>query len=402
MKNIYIVDEYISSQKNGIGTFLNELLFCLKGNDCNLNLLAFNANVEEFNITEKDGIKRYLFPVFKNGHFLQHSKIIEKFLRLYIPDSSENIFFLNHSPCADFIESLKTTHPLSKVIFTIHDFGWTNFLMGDIRRYKKIIKTEESPEAKPIVESYKNDKRMYDLADGIICLSKDTYRLLQDVYKVNKSKLFHIPNGHRDIHTDTNQCKDEIKRSLRLNSEGKILLFVGRPTKSKGIYDLIAAMHNVLTHCPQTKLVIVGDGNEVNVKEIIKATSSIASSVIFTGQIDKNELTKWLTIADIGIISSYYEQCSYTGIEMMMFGLPIVASDGFGVRNMFQDGTNARIARIGNRKKSKEFETNLAEAILELLLSEELCKQLSNGARQVYEMRYTSSKMEDGYRELLT
>ena len=351
MKNIYIVDEYINSLKNGIGTFLNELLFCLKGSEHNLNLFVFNADAEEFNIVEEDGIKKYLFPIFKNGHFWGHSKIIEKFLRLYIPDSADNIFFLNHSPCADFIKSIKTVRPLSKVIFTIHDFGWTNLLMGDIKSYKRILKDEKGTQGDPVIDSYEYDKKTYDLADGIICLSKDTYCVVQDVYKINRNKLFHIPNGHRDINVRVNTDKDKIKKMLRLSSEDKILLSVGRPTRPKGVYDLIIAMNKVLTHYPQTKLVIVGDSNEVNLKEVIKATSSIASSVVFTGQIDKNELKKWFAAADIGIVSSYYEQCSYTGIEMMMFGLPIVASDGFGVKNMFVADINAKIAKIGNRKK---------------------------------------------------
>jgi glycosyltransferase involved in cell wall biosynthesis len=112
-------------------------------------------------------------------------------------------------------------------------------------------------------------------------------------------------------------------------------------------------------------------------------------------------LRRWYQIADIGDIPSLSEQCTYSGIEMMMHGLPIVASDGFGVRSMFQDGVNAKIAKIGDRKKSKEFETNLTSAILELLFSEELCSQLSDGARQVYESCYTLKKMQDGYGKLL-
>ena len=56
----------------------------------------------------------------------------------------------------------------------------------------------------------------------------------------------------------------------------------------------------------------------------------------YIGYLQKNELEKWYQLVDIGVLPSYSEQCSYTGIEMMMYSLPIVASDGFGVRIMSQ------------------------------------------------------------------
>ena len=48
---------------------------------------------------------------------------------------------------------------------------------------------------------------------------------------------------------------------------------------------------------------------------------------------------------------------------MMMYGLPIVASDGFGVKNMFENDVNARIAKIG--KNDEEFENNLTNSMKE-------------------------------------
>ena len=94
-KNIYILDDHISSQKNGIGTYLCEMLYCLSSPEYNICLIIFNADTEEFNIVEEKDIKQLLLPVLK-GHFLHHVQVIDKFLRLYINDDSTNIFFLNH------------------------------------------------------------------------------------------------------------------------------------------------------------------------------------------------------------------------------------------------------------------------------------------------------------------
>lgn len=372
----------MSSQKNGIGTFWGELLFCFKNSGYKINLISFNAEVNEFCITEENEIKKYLFQVFNYGHFLEHFKIIEKFFRLYIPDSPHNVFFLNHSPCANFIQSLKETHAKSSIIFTIHDFGWTKLLSGSLVEYKKAIKSHRDNKTDDIPELtvYHQEKRIFELADMIICLSPDTYNILKTVYKVPEVKVSLIPNGlilKRKGMFPSNDDKKKIRISKNINVEDKILLFIGRPTAQKGVFELIHTTRVVLKEFPNTKLIIIGDGNEVPMKDIINASSQIATSVIITGQLNHAELEKWLTIADIGIISSYYEQCSYTAIEMMMHGLPIIASDGLGIRNMFVDGVNAKVAKIGNRIKLKQYRANLADNIIHLLRSPDLRDNLS-------------------------
>lgn len=406
MKNIFIIDEYISSQKNGIGTFLRELLFCFKDSDNKVNLISFNAGVDEFSITKEKEITNYLFPVFKYGHFLEHYKIIEKFFRLYIQDSMDNVFFINHSPSADFIESIKNSHPLSKVIFTIHDFGWTGLLLGDLEEYKRIIKHHNDNEANdiPALNIFHQEKRMYEAADRIICLSVDTYNILRTVYQIPENKIVLIPNGlrfsriRRSLNGDT---KKNIRLQKRINENEKILLFIGRPTMQKGVFELINAMSHILKEFPSAKLVIVGDGNEVSMKEIVNASSQVASSVIVTGQLNRKEVQEWLSIADVGIISSYYEQCSYTAIEMMMYGLPIVASDGLGVRNMFVNEINAIMAKIENRKKPNEYQKNLVKSIINILSSPDLSERLGKGAQKTYYSNYTDKKMKINYKKLI-
>lgn len=139
MKNIYIFDEYLSSQKNGIGIYLQELVYCFCSLKYNICLIVFNAKTEEFKIIKEKKIRKILFPVLKI-HFVYYVDVIEKFLRLYIEDSLENVFLINHTPCDDLMESLKTYFPLSKIVFTIHDFYWTVSLMGNIDEYEKVIK----------------------------------------------------------------------------------------------------------------------------------------------------------------------------------------------------------------------------------------------------------------------
>lgn len=147
---------------------------------------------------------------------------------------------------------------------------------------------------------------------------------------------------------------------------------------------------------------MVGADSNSRLETLLPKMNSTITRIIFTGLINKELLNKWYAIADIGIISSYYEQCSYTGIEMMMFGLPIIASDGYGIKNMFENGKNSIIAKIGRRENDKEFVLNLSNAIIELLHSEKLCIKLSMGAKETFENKYISHHMKEKYMDLIS
>lgn len=106
-------------------------------------------------------------------------------------------------------------------------------------------------------------------------------------------------------------------------------------------------------------------------------------------------------MADIGIVPSYYEQCSYTGIEMQMFGLPIVASNSFGVRCMFKD-TNAIVYSI-HRSDTKSTIAELSDKIIKILtLPKANIEKLKNISRSQYESTYTHDKMKAKYKQMFS
>lgn len=322
--------------------------------------LIFNVDIEEFTVRTGDTgkMEEMLFPRFPIGEFIYNMEIIIKFFRLYIRDSSDNIFFVNHLPCDKLVEILKRDYPLSKVIFTIHDLGWTSRCMGDVDKFKKMIKevNDVKEEAKAIRDFYTKEMKTYELVNRVICLSRDTYNLLQTVYSLPTEKISLIPNGFgKKVSGIQHYNREELKKELFIPVNEKIIIYVGRPTRQKGMHALLNAFHSVLKKDSNVRLVIIGSDNSNRIENLINISSTFATRVSFLGLISKEELEKWYSVADIGVIPSYYEQCPYVGTEMMMHGLPIIASDGFGLRNMFQDGVNALIASIGKREDAEEF-----------------------------------------------
>ncbi|WP_286845112.1 glycosyltransferase [Proteiniphilum sp. UBA5346] len=402
-KNVYILDDSLSSRENGIGTFLKEFVSIMRELDFRIHLLSFNAKTEGFTIREEYGVKRYLFPIMNNDReYQKYVGIINKFMLLYIPDSTDNLFFLNHTPCEKLLESIKSSHPLSKRVFIIHDLIWTELLNGSLERLKHVLSKKEKDETEKNIYSYfREEQRMYTLVDRVVCLSESTFKILTDIYKVPSCKISIIPNGIR-----TNKLKvrdtDKLRNLLFLPEREKIMLYVGRATEQKGLFALIRSFEKVLKREPNLRLIVVGTFKEEALEYISKNHSSIASRITFIGFIPRKELFKWYAVTDIAVIPSLYEQCSYVGMEMMMHGLPIIASDGIGLRDMFRQGENALVAKIGNPKNDyREYIANLTNCINRLLDSGELKERIRSGVTDTYKKQYHSRHMRERYKRLI-
>lgn len=403
-KNVYILNEYVSSTKNGIGTYVDELLYCLKSPGIRLCLIIFNSPRKDFFIERQGNLTKMYFPVFPQKNFADCSTVISRFFRLHIADSPENIFFINHFPLNELMKVIKMFYPLSQQVYVIHDMAWTGILAGDEKKLKRmkrqILQPSEQQTSDYLLNLLWKEKEMLDIADKIVCLSADTCSVLTEIYTVPRQKIHLIPNGLRRKRNLflADEKKEQIRYRFHLNPEEKILLFVGRSTNAKGFNSLMCAFRQVLLTCPMVRLVIAGTVSAF----VFPAFHDIASRVIYTGHIDRQELAKWYQIAAIGVIPSYSEQCSYVGIEMMMYGLPVVASDGFGVRNMFFHEINALIASIGQRNAPTFYMDNLAGAIKSLLASDDaLLTGMRIRAKERYAKYYSIRNMKKEYRKLI-
>lgn len=130
MRNVYILDEHQSSRNNGIGTYVEELINCFVETDYRVTKISFNADLQELGICTHERYVNIMLPQFDRGNFQDNSESVSTILGLNIADSRENIFFVNHSPCCNLLESLREIFPQSVFIFVIHDMCWTASLMG--------------------------------------------------------------------------------------------------------------------------------------------------------------------------------------------------------------------------------------------------------------------------------
>jgi glycosyltransferase involved in cell wall biosynthesis len=242
---------------------------------------------------------------------------------------------------------------------------------------------------------------MYNLVDRVVCLSESTFKILTDIYKISPNKISIIANGIRARKLKVHDI-DKLRSQLFLPEREIILLYVGRVSEQKGFFILIRAFEEALKKHSDLRLIIAGSLEEDAFKYISKKHQFIISKITFIGFISRKKLFKWYAVADIGIIPSLYEQCSYVAIEMMIQGLPIITSDGLGLRDMFQDGENSLVDKIGNPVDNyREYKTNLTDCINRLLDSKELKEKISSNVIDTFKGKYQYYHMRRQYKNLM-
>lgn len=404
MKEICIINHGSNAAVYGIGTYIREYISCLLnlGNKVNLIELGIERNQTEVCIKEKKGIRIISIPYLGNRDISIYNKSVCRLLRLYLSDSPDLIFHFHYFLSDSLLYSLKKYFPLSGYVLTIHYLYWSTRLNGNISNYKDIISRKSykyiQKKYQDLISNYEQEKKFFQTVDKIVCLSEDTYNLVQYLYGINSEKLALIPNGltERKMNISADN-KEKLRKVYGIKPDEKVILFVGRINQIKGIYTLLLAFGKVIQTYTKSRLIVIGNGDFTNV---MKEMPNPITQITYTGRLDKETLYNWYNIADIAVFPSYYEESSYVGIEMLMHGLPIVASDGYAVRNMF-DNNNAVIASIGDYSKPKDFSSELAKAILSLLKSDELLETKHLQALKSFHTTFHLRHMQKKYAKLL-
>lgn len=392
--NLYIFNECNLAGVYGIGTYIRELSVALKNSDINLCVVNLNSDEPQIKYEEIDGILHLHFPSpiqwNKDIHTqwdLYHRNILY-WLQLHIKDKKNLIFHLNYNQKSGFVTELKKAFNC-KIVLTVHCLGWCFRLSGNLTRFRRILEMRQSFENEIVIELVKEitqrEKDTFQMVDRIICLSNKTQLLLQSDYKINSDKITTIYNGL----TDTNSIakKSMLRHNFHIPSDIPCILFVGRLDSSKGLKYALQAFKIVLNTHLNSRFIIVGNGGfDLYMIEC----EDIWMNVTWTGFINRDKLFELYTIADIGVLPSFHEQCSYVAIEMMMHGLPIIgASTGLG--EMVENGvTGLHIPVIEDTDRMDIDSSLLAEKILYLLENPAEAKQMGQNGRRRYLDNYSS------------
>ena len=117
-----------------------------------------------------------------------------------------------------------------------------------------------------------------------------------------------------------------------------ILISVGRLAPEKNWEALLHAFAKVYLEHPNLRLVLIGDGPAKESLQTLASELGIAEQVTFTGTIPFEEIPAYLKAADAFSFASVTETQGLVTIEAMAAGLPVVAVDGSGTRDIVEHG----------------------------------------------------------------
>jgi phosphatidylinositol alpha-1,6-mannosyltransferase len=154
---------------------------------------------------------------------------------------------------------------------------------------------------------------------------------------VDKANISVIPLGVED-RTVVKVDRQEVRASLGLNKDDKILITVGRLTKRKGVAWFIKEVLPGLDS--NVHYVVIGDGQER--ASIEKSLVGLEDRVHLLGLVDDKTKTEWLGAADIFVMPNISVPGDMEGFgivaqEAVMAWLPVVASNLEGIAQALQN-----------------------------------------------------------------
>lgn len=191
--------------------------------------------------------------------------------------------------------------------------------------------------------------------------------------------------------------QQELRRSLDIPEQSKILLFVGRLAKEKGIFELIDAMNSVIQLGHDVTLLVVGPFEQNNESEIREyAQQKCSDKVKFLGFQTAPE--KYMSISDLLCLPSYREGFGTVVIEAAAMGLPVIATNIYGLTDAVVDGVTGMLIEPKNSNK-------LAQAIKQLISDSSfrdiLGAQAKNRALTEFDSKHCNKLLIQEYNTLL-
>ncbi|MBR5205255.1 MAG: TIGR04157 family glycosyltransferase [Bacteroidaceae bacterium] len=400
MKHYYLFNNASRAAQYGIGTYLNQLCNGLK-EEVSVSIIAINSEEEEVKRTEEDGVCTIHIPEisYKNApeNFERYYRNLVYLLKTYIDKNEEAVFVLNYLYMTPLVKLLHEHFPNCKVATVVHYLNWCFALNGNVSKFHQLLENNHRDEkGQALYKEYQNDRKLLQEVDKVVCLSQSTRNLLIADYQLKLEKTTVIYNGLKDegIMTITSEERKKLKQSLSFDAEDSIILFVGRLDSIKGVDFLIKAFRKVLEICPHARLLLAGDGDY---NAYLKECNGIRTRITFTGKVKKEELYQYYQIADVGVMPSFHEQCSYVGIEMMMHGVPLIGTNSTGLGEMTMDELKVELDENKEEQLSVEL---LANKIIKVLTSQQTIWR--EASRKRYERCYTQENMKKKYLNLFT
>jgi glycosyltransferase involved in cell wall biosynthesis len=233
-------------------------------------------------------------------------------------------------------------------------------------------------------------------AEKMISVGENVSEVVDRTLHPKPGKLSVVRNGVFIPKPVTTEDKSKARERLGLSSEDLVITCVGRLVPFKGQHLLIEALEMMAGNHPEVRLLLVGGGPEKGDIEELVLRSGLREKVMVLGE--RDDVPDILAASDLFVLPSFWEGISIALLEAMSYGLPVVATDVPGNREVLGSEENGLLV-------SPQDSTALKEAIVSLLDNpthrEELGRRSRARVERYFNFADTVAGTEEVYESIL-
>ncbi|WP_121665309.1 N-acetyl-alpha-D-glucosaminyl L-malate synthase BshA [Mesonia aquimarina] len=170
-------------------------------------------------------------------------------------------------------------------------------------------------------------------------------------------KYFDVKTDIKVVHNFIDSSKrkssfEDCQRAIMANEDEKIVTHISNFRKVKRVDDVIRIFH-LITKKIKAKLIMVGEGPEIENAKQLANELGVLEKVIFMGE--SNEINKILCFSDLFLLPSENESFGLAALEAMVNGVPVISTNTGGLPEVNKHGFSGYLADVGDVKTMGEY-----------------------------------------------
>lgn len=302
-------------------------------------------------------------------------------------------------PC--HIVSMKNKFDLSAVntmvelikkqnIHVVHTHGYKSDIIGVLAARKAGVPCVVTPHGFENAKDFKLRTFIWlgcqamKYATKVVPLSK---QLMNDCKRmgVKDEKTLYIQNGVDLSEVEATAVPD------RQNPAEKRIGFVGQMISRKNIFDILDVFEQLHVKYPDTRLVLLGDGDARAELEAHSTTLAGSSHIEFLGF--RDDRLSLLKSFDLFVMTSTLEGIPRCLMEATAASIPVAAYDIAGIDQLIEHEKTGLLAPLGDKARLFTYWERL-------LFTEDYAAELSANAKEFVYQHYSANRMAAEYTEL--
>ena len=198
---------------------------------------------------------------------------------------------------------------------------------------------------------YPMERWLSRYTDAIVTINQEDYELVKnrgfrnrDTYKIPGIGI----NTERLIVTDE-ETRHSLRREYGYDENAFIMIYIAEYIERKNHRFILEALPEIVKEFPNVKVLFVGRGVLMERMKALASTLHVEGHVDFLGF--RKDIGQLIALSDIGISASRQEGLPMNMAEEMYAGLPVVASEDRGHKELVDNGGNGFIFKQGDTRE---------------------------------------------------